>query len=140
MYWEQYEKACEVHYINKIKIIYEPNKIKYTYFYNKSEEVLATKLIKLDVDLGIFIEKLILNDVKLNPSDDLKKTSIEFNRCEIVFKKNDDAIDEFVWFMSLVRVEIFDYEEDEYFIDKAINVREKCHEIEKITEKMKTRL
>lgn len=48
------------------------------------------------------------------------------NKIIFYFSKTEDGKDEYLWFMYLVRYEIFEYEEDEFFREKTIKERKLC--------------
>lgn len=65
---------------------------------------------------------------------------VKTNTAKMSFKANDVSlknklIEEYVWFMSLVRVEIFKNEEDEFYIEQETNRRflqTKCYSYEEM--------
>jgi len=52
------------------------------------------------------------------------------NKIYLNFDKNiktmDDCLDDYLWFIQLIRYEVFDYEENSFFYNKSLNERKQC--------------
>lgn len=138
-YWKNltydiyYNIPCKLHKIANIFIFYNIKNLEIIYNFEKKDSEKIRTLLWTDYINGIYIEKIVLNDKELILSDihkileNLPNENLQLNnKIVFYFSKTEDGKDEYLWFMYLVRYEVFEYEEDDFFREKTIQERKLC--------------
>lgn len=150
-YWKNlqydiyYNIPCKIHKIANIVIYYNIDNLEIIYNFDKKDSEKIRTLLWTDFINSCFIEKIILNDkiiffnhnfeklendnwekfeeiIKNLPNENVQK----YNKIIFIFSKTEESLDEYLWFMRLVRYETFEYEEDEFFWQETLKTREMC--------------
>lgn len=151
IYDENCTSLCLIHKISKIKIYHNVNNLEIIYNFDKNEFELAKKLLSIDCSHSIFIDKFIINNFKnynkttnnlnyqiqnLTELDIMDLNNFIKLKFDISSENIKDSIDEYIWFIYLVRYETFEYEEDEFFLNETIKKREMCISREMLLKKI----
>lgn len=149
LYWENWEYNCKYHKISNIEIFYKNIDLEILYKFKNKDNLLALKILFTDTMHAYFLNELKINETIIpliadegtfvtHASTYINYTGV--NTAKMSFKTDDNflkdkLVEEYIWFMSLVRVEIFENEEDEFYIEQEINRRllqTKCYSYEKM--------
>lgn len=147
LYWENWIYGCFFHKISDIEIIYEVKTKSIEYNFKKKDNILALMILFTDLSHITFSTKLLLNDEEIVFTTNEKKfieNNFKFlknnNKAKIFFIANDDPFknelnEEYIWFIRLVRTEVFKNEEDEFYIEQEVNRRllqTRCYSYEEL--------
>ena len=156
-YYEYHDLACKKHKISDINIYYNVENLEINYVFYKKDKYLLLELLKTDINNAVYFKKIYFNgggginytqnfDDTENcnysvsfETNNKKNNEIDYediNIVSVMFSKNEEDIEniisEYIWFMRLVRCEIFKYHENDYYIDKEIKRRKDCYTYEEI--------